>query len=194
MIEGGRTLTDLAEELNRRGILTRSGRRWTRANLHRRLKSAAFLGEAVFRRSDQQWGGHCTRLDGSGRPLYGESVVIPLPPILAADRIRAFQQALAELARPRRMPLGEYPLTGRIYGPCKRPTSGASAVTTGCGRTAVPDGRKTSPAVASSCVLITSRNRWHATSMPCWHPCSGAGRTAVPGPAQSCRCSCSAAA
>lgn len=124
VIEGGRTLTDLAEELNRRGILTRSGRRWTRANLHRRLKSAAFLGEAVFRRSDQQWGGHCTKLDGSGRPLYGESVVIPLPPILAADRSRAFQQALAELARPRRIPLGEYPLTGRIHGPCKRPYVG----------------------------------------------------------------------
>ncbi|WP_078631966.1 recombinase family protein, partial [Streptomyces resistomycificus] len=124
VIEGGRTLTDLAEELNRRGILTRSGRRWARANLHRRLKSAAFLGEAVFRRCDQQWGDHRTRLDGSGRPLYGESVVIPLPPILTADRIGAFQRALAELARPRRIPLGEYPLTGRIYGPCKRPYVG----------------------------------------------------------------------
>ncbi|WP_405555019.1 recombinase family protein [Streptomyces canus] len=69
VIEGGRTVTDIAEELNRHGILTRSGKRWTATNLHRRSKSAAFLGEAVFRRSDQQWGGHCTRLDGSGRPL-----------------------------------------------------------------------------------------------------------------------------
>ncbi|QUC56978.1 recombinase family protein [Streptomyces sp. A2-16] len=124
VIEGGQTLTDLAEELNRRGIPTRSGKRWTTANLHRRLKSAAFLGEAVFRRTDQQWGGHCTRLDGSGQPLYGESVVIPLPPILSADRTRAFQQALTELARPRRNPLGEYPLTGRIHGPCGRPYVG----------------------------------------------------------------------
>ncbi|MFL5993401.1 MAG: recombinase family protein [Streptomyces sp.] len=120
VIEGGRTVTDIAEELNRRGILTRSGKRWTATNLHRRVKSAAFLGEAVFRRSDQQWGGHCTRLDDSGRPLYGESVAIPLPPILSADRARAVQQALAELARPRRIPLGEYPLTGRIHGPCGR--------------------------------------------------------------------------
>ncbi|MEU9169998.1 recombinase family protein [Streptomyces sp. NPDC048420] len=120
VIEGGRTLTDLAEELNRRGIPTRSGRRWTRANLHRRLKSAAFSGEAVFRRSDQQWGGHCTRLDGSGQPVHGESVVIPLPPILPTDRIRAVQQGLAELSRPRKMPLGDYPLTGRIHGPCGR--------------------------------------------------------------------------
>jgi DNA invertase Pin-like site-specific DNA recombinase len=124
VIEGGRTVTDIAGELNRRGILTRSGKRWTPTNLHRRLKSAAFLGAVVFRRSDKQWGGHCTRLDGSGRPLYGESVVIPLPPILSADRTRAFQQALAELARPRRIPLGEYPLTGRIHGPCGRPYVG----------------------------------------------------------------------
>ncbi|MBA2809360.1 recombinase family protein [Streptomyces sp. KM273126] len=85
---GGRTLTDLAEELNGRGILTRSGKRWTRVNLHRRLQSAAFLGEAVFRRPDQQWGGHCTRLGSDGRPLHGATAVIPLPPILSADRIR----------------------------------------------------------------------------------------------------------
>lgn len=124
VIEGGRTVTDIAEELNRRGILTCSGKSWTATNLHRRLKSAAFLGEAVFRRSDQQWGGHCTRLDGSGRPLHGESVVIPLPPILPADRIRAVQQALAEFARPRRIPVGEYPLTGRIHGSCGRPYVG----------------------------------------------------------------------
>ncbi|WP_342781919.1 recombinase family protein [Streptomyces griseorubiginosus] len=124
VIEGGSTLMDLAEELNRRGIPTRSGKPWTRANLHRRLKGAAFLGEAVFRRPDQQWGGHCTRLDDSGQPLYGESVVIPLPAILAADRIHAFQRALAELARPRRTPLGEYPLTGRVHGPCGRPYVG----------------------------------------------------------------------
>ncbi|MFF4274662.1 recombinase family protein [Streptomyces sp. NPDC001536] len=124
VIEGGRPVADMAEELNRRGFLTRSGKRWTASNLNRRLRSAAFLGEAVFRRSDQQWGGHCTRLDGDGRPVYGESVVIPLPAILPADRIHAFQQALAELARPRKIPLGEYPLTGRIHGPCGRPYVG----------------------------------------------------------------------
>ncbi|MEU0028190.1 recombinase family protein [Streptomyces sp. NPDC006335] len=120
IIGSNRTVTDIAGELNRRGILTRSGKRWTATNLHRRLKSAAFLGVAVFRRSDQQWGGHCTRLDDSGRPLHGDSVAIPLPPILSADQIRAVQLALAEFARPRRVPLGEYPLTGRIHGPCGR--------------------------------------------------------------------------
>ncbi|MGW0761596.1 recombinase family protein [Streptomyces sp. NPDC002814] len=124
VIEGGRTLTDIAEELNRRGILTRSGKLWTSANLHRRLKGAAFLGEAVFRRSDQQWGGHCTRLGSDGRPLHGASVMIALPAILSADRIHAFQRALAELTRPRKNPLGEYPLTGRIHGPCGRPYVG----------------------------------------------------------------------
>ncbi|MFJ9007362.1 recombinase family protein [Streptomyces canus] len=190
VIEGGRTLTDLAEELKRRGILTRSGRRWTRADLHRRLKSAAFLGEAVFRRSDQQWGGHCTRLDGSGRPLYGESVVIPLPPILAADRIRAFQQALAELARPRRMPLGEYPLTGRIYGPCKRPYVGQ-----------FPAGIHATPCSADAVGLLRIAGAGDPACRAGEVPgaarrevCGGAGRIAVPGPAQSGRCGCAAAA
>ncbi|MEW2403842.1 recombinase family protein [Streptomyces sp. NPDC046862] len=124
VIEGGRTLTDLAEELNGRGILTRNGKRWTRVNLHRRLRSAAFFGEAVFRRPDQQWGGHCTRLGSDGRPVHGETVVIPLPPILPADRIRACQAALAVLTRQRRNPIGEYPLTGRIRGECGRPYVG----------------------------------------------------------------------
>ncbi|MEV5957802.1 recombinase family protein [Streptomyces sp. NPDC051987] len=124
VIEGGRTLTDVAEELNRRGIPTRSGKPWTGTNLHRRLQSAAFIGETVFRRPDQQWGGHCTRLGDDGRPLHGESVVIPLPAILSAERTQAFQRALAELTRPRRNPLGEYPLTGRIHGACGRPYVG----------------------------------------------------------------------
>ncbi|MFG2939120.1 recombinase family protein [Streptomyces sp. NPDC048282] len=68
VIEDGRTLAEVAEELNGRGIRTRSGKCWTGANLHRRLQGAAFVGVAVFRRPDQQWGGHCTRLGDDGRP------------------------------------------------------------------------------------------------------------------------------
>ncbi|MGW2424185.1 recombinase family protein [Streptomyces sp. NPDC001709] len=124
VIEGGRTLSGLAEELNSRGIPTRNGKRWTAVNLHKRLQSAAFVGEAVFRRPDRQWGGHCTRLGGDGRPLHGETVVIPLPPLLPAHRVRAFQEALAALARQRRNPIQAYPLTGRIRGQCGRPYIG----------------------------------------------------------------------
>ncbi|MEV5079996.1 recombinase family protein [Streptomyces sp. NPDC056159] len=122
--EGGRTLAGIAEELNSRGVLTRSGKRWTGTNLHRRLRGATFLGEAVFRHTDRQWGGHCTRLRSDGRPLHGESVVIPLPPILPADQIRSFQEALAELTRPRKNPIGEYLLSGLIHGHCGRPYVG----------------------------------------------------------------------
>ncbi|MGW7423692.1 recombinase family protein [Streptomyces sp. NPDC054813] len=126
VIEGGRTLADLAAELNGRGIRTRNGKHWTAVNIHKRLQSAAFLGEVVFRRLDQQWGDHCTRLGDDGRPLHGEPVVIALPAILPAERIRAFRKALAalSLSRQRRNPVREYPLTGRIRGSCGRPYIG----------------------------------------------------------------------
>ncbi|WP_461063102.1 recombinase family protein [Streptomyces pseudoechinosporeus] len=126
VIDGGYNLKKLTEELNDRGILTRSGKRWSPANLSRRLKSATFLEEAVFRRPDRQWGGHCTRLGEDGRPLYGDSVVILLPPILTADRIKSFQDTLAGLSRTRQNPNAEYPLTGRIHGPCGLPYVGFS--------------------------------------------------------------------
>ncbi|KUO15094.1 recombinase family protein [Streptomyces dysideae] len=124
VIGGVPGLKDLANELNDRGALTRSGKRWTPANLFHRLKSGTFLGEVVFRRLDRQWNGNCTRLGNDGQPLHGDSVVIPLPPILSADRIKTFQKALAELTRPRRKPNGEYPLAGRIHGSCGLPYVG----------------------------------------------------------------------
>lgn len=116
LIEGEHTLTGLAEELDNRGI--RSGKHWTPANLGRRLSSGTFLGEAVFRRADRQWGDHCTKVGSDGRPVHGESVSIPLPEILTAGRVEAVQEALAELSRPRRNRIAEYPLTGRIGGRC----------------------------------------------------------------------------
>ncbi|MFC9283616.1 recombinase family protein [Streptomyces collinus] len=125
VIEGGRTLAALAQELNSRGVRTRNDKPWTAVNLHRRLQSAAFTGQAVFRRPDRQWGGHCTRLNSDGSPLHGETVVIPLPPILPAGRIRAYQAALTALTRQRRNPVQEYPLTGRIRGRCGRHYIGA---------------------------------------------------------------------
>lgn len=43
-----------------------------------------------------------------------------MPAIPSAERIHAFQRALAELTRPRKNPLRDCPLTGRIHGPCGR--------------------------------------------------------------------------
>ncbi|MFC9844510.1 recombinase family protein [Streptomyces sp. NPDC060223] len=69
VIGGVRSFKGLGDELNDRGILTRSGKQWTPSNLVRRLRSGTFLGEVVFRRPDRQWGGHSTRLGSDGRPL-----------------------------------------------------------------------------------------------------------------------------
>ncbi|MGI5458408.1 recombinase family protein [Streptomyces sp. CA-249302] len=125
VIGGVRGITELAGELNKRGAFTRTGRCWTPSNLHRRLKSGTFLGSVVFRRADQQWGDHCTRLGTDGKPLFGDSVVIPLPPIVAADRIEAFQDALTELVRSNKSATSaDYPLSGRVHGPCGLPYIG----------------------------------------------------------------------
>ena len=57
--------------------------------------------------------------------MHGDSVVIPLPAIVAADRIRCFQEALAKLVRGHKTATSaEYPLSGRIYGRCGLPYIG----------------------------------------------------------------------
>lgn len=124
LTDGRRSLKAVAAELNDRGVRTRSGKRWTPSNLSRRLGSGTFLGEAVFRRTDRQWGGHCTSVRGDGHPVHGESVSLVLPPILTTDQVRAVGEALAAMSRPRRNPIAEYPLTGRIHGRCGLPYVG----------------------------------------------------------------------
>ncbi|MFJ5271957.1 recombinase family protein [Streptomyces sp. NPDC088358] len=124
LTDGRRSLKDVAADLNDRGIRTRNGRQWTPSNLSRRLDSGTFFGEAVFRRTDRQWGGHCTSIDGDGQPVHGESVPLALPPILTTDQVRAVGEAWAAMSRPRRNPIAEYPLTGRIRGRCGLPYVG----------------------------------------------------------------------
>lgn len=45
---GGKSLADIAEELNRRGILTRRERPWTRNSVHNILTNSAYAGDYVF--------------------------------------------------------------------------------------------------------------------------------------------------
>ncbi|MFD3932554.1 recombinase family protein [Streptomyces sp. NPDC058614] len=123
-VDRGLNLPQAVEELNARGIPTRSGKTWSSANLARRLQSAAFTGEAIFRNQDRQWGGHATRLRENGSPVHGESVSIQVPPILDDDLRRQLQHALAGRRRPRRNPIAKYPLSGRITGVCGRPYVG----------------------------------------------------------------------
>jgi transposase len=112
------SFTETVAELNARGIPTRSGRKWDRANLTRRLEGAAFTGEAVFRRVDQQWGGHATRLGEDGKPEHGDTVRIKVPPVLDADRVAEFRSVVDGLRRPGRNRNGSYLLSGLITGVC----------------------------------------------------------------------------
>jgi DNA invertase Pin-like site-specific DNA recombinase/transposase len=119
-------LEEAVDELNARGVPTRSGTPWSRANLARRMQGAAFTGESVFRRIDRQWNGNGnrTRLNEQGEPEHGRTVSIAVPPILGPERIAHVQEALATHRRPRRNAKSDYPLSGFVHAWCGEPYSG----------------------------------------------------------------------
>ncbi|MFE4785783.1 recombinase family protein, partial [Streptomyces sp. NPDC056716] len=95
VLDEDKNISAAARELNALGLMTRSGRPWTAANLHRRLKSPSLLrGEIVFRNPEGS-GRNRTRLDEEGHPLHGNSVTVPFPRIISADRAGALDDAMA---------------------------------------------------------------------------------------------------
>ncbi|MFE5024655.1 recombinase family protein [Streptomyces sp. NPDC056656] len=114
----GRSVSAAAGELNHLGLLPRSGRPWTVANLHRRLTSPSLLkGEVVFR-NPVGTGTNRTKLDADGLPLHGDSVTISVPRIISADRAKALSDAMAKNGHRVHAAAGVYPLSGRIVGRC----------------------------------------------------------------------------
>lgn len=113
-------VSEAARELNALGYLTRGGRLWTAANLHRRLRSPALLsGEVVFRNPAGS-GRNRTALDQEGVPLYGDTVAIRVPRIITQERADALAKAMLVNSHSSHAPAGYYPLTGRIVGSCGR--------------------------------------------------------------------------
>ncbi|MFE4683234.1 recombinase family protein [Streptomyces sp. NPDC056721] len=118
VLDEDKNISAAARELNALGLMTRSGRPWTAANLHRRLKSPSLLrGEIVFRNPEGS-GRNRTRLDEEGHPLHGNSVTVPFPRIISADRAGALDDAMARNGHHAHAVAGVYPLTGRIVGRC----------------------------------------------------------------------------
>jgi DNA invertase Pin-like site-specific DNA recombinase len=118
IVDEKKNVSETARELNALGFLSRSGRPWTASNLHRRLRHPAFLeGEVVFRNPAGS-GRNRTKLDEEGVPLHGDSVAIPVPRILSAERSEALAKALLELGHSSHAAAEYYPLTGRIVGSC----------------------------------------------------------------------------
>lgn len=118
IVDEKKNVSETARALNTDGHHSRGGLLWTPSNLHRRLRSSALLEGVVVFRNPARKGKNRTRLDEAGVPLHGDSVTIPVPRILSAERAEALKEALRELGHASHASAGHYPLTGRIIGRC----------------------------------------------------------------------------
>ncbi|MEU3522358.1 recombinase family protein [Streptomyces sp. NPDC038707] len=103
-----------ADLLNAEQLFTRSGVPWSDANLRNILTGDALLhSRMVFRRPDR------SKLDRNGNPLYGETVVIDLPPAFTDDEKEELKEAIKLAEKGPALGRGRvYMLSGRLTGPC----------------------------------------------------------------------------
>ena len=142
LVEGGLSVGDTAARLNAMGLVTRSGRPWSVVNLRARLLSESTTeARVVFRNPARASAGRGVKLDKHGKPRYGATVVIPLPPIFEPAEVAELREAL----RPTRPGTGPerrtYPLSKRLFGQC-----GAHYVGAKSGRKDRPSGAGVGPA------------------------------------------------
>jgi DNA invertase Pin-like site-specific DNA recombinase len=115
--------------LNAEGLLTRSGVPWSRENLRARLTSDATLNARIIWRNPD---GEYTKTDRDGKPTYGRTVVIDLPPAFTPEEVAELKQALAMGTKVRAPREGTelYPLSKRMTAPCGQHYRGGKATTT----------------------------------------------------------------
>ncbi|RNL84875.1 recombinase [Halostreptopolyspora alba] len=119
LVERGLDVGTTTARLNAMGMVTRSGRPWSVVNLRARLLAESTTeARVVFRNPARATSGRGAKLTKDGKPQFGESVVIELPPIFEPDEVAELRQAL----RPTRAGVGPerrtYPLSGRVFGQC----------------------------------------------------------------------------
>ncbi|MFJ7630737.1 recombinase family protein [Streptomyces sp. NPDC097595] len=129
IVDRGMNVSEAAEELNARGLLTRSGVPWGAANLRNRLHSETIhRGYVVYRKTNRGAGKNNTRLHEDGSPLHGDPVRMGVPPILSEERARQLMETLRSIGfQNGRINDRIYPLSGRIDSLC-------GSVYTGMGR------------------------------------------------------------
>ncbi|MFV2118831.1 recombinase family protein [Streptomyces sp. Act-28] len=100
--------------LNAEGLFTRSGKPWSDANLRHVLTGDALLNSRqIFRRADR------SKLDRDGRPLYGDQVVIELPPAFTDEEKAELRHAIKIAAKGPALNRGRiYPVSERVICPC----------------------------------------------------------------------------
>ncbi|MFB8087031.1 recombinase family protein [Streptomyces sp. NPDC055992] len=129
LVDHGMNISEVAEALNARGLITRSGVPWGAANLRNRLHSETIhCGYVVYRRTDRGAGKNNTRLREDGSPVHGDPVRIGVPPILSEERTGLLMETLRRIGfQNGRTDDRIYPLSGRIDSLC-------GSVYTGMGR------------------------------------------------------------
>ncbi|MFC8829430.1 recombinase family protein [Streptomyces sp. NPDC057137] len=114
---------EVALGLNALDLYTRSGVAWSRQNARSRIMSPAVLNaEVVFRgtAAERAVSRRGARTGRDGKPLYGETVVIAIPPAFEPAEI----QELKEVVRPGKAGRSKaaapqvYPLSGNFFGLC----------------------------------------------------------------------------
>lgn len=106
--------------LNAEGYVNRAGKPWTVPNFRSRLMAAIENAPYVFRSAAN------AALDGDGRPVWGESIAIQLPPVFTDDEVAEFRTAASPRLRVRSTAGRVYTLTGRIKSLCGRYYTGAT--------------------------------------------------------------------
>ncbi len=111
----------VALSLNAEGLLNRSGKFWSHANIRSRLMNEDLLnGRFIFRNPEN------AELGPDGRPLWGESVVMELDPMFTLEEVAELRRATAKPARAAAGPGRVYSLSGRIISPCGKYYVGAT--------------------------------------------------------------------
>ncbi|MEV7239045.1 recombinase family protein [Streptomyces sp. NPDC051020] len=107
---------EAARSLNALGYTTPRGLPWTGANLIRVFMQTALDGYIIYRNTDHPRG-NAVRLASDGRPLYGETVRIPVPTPLPAERVAEVRKALARRSFAKNSQK-EYLLSRRVQALC----------------------------------------------------------------------------
>lgn len=113
-----------AMALNAEGMLTRTGRQWTRANLQARLFSEAVLDAQVTFRNARSYQSR-VKTDADGSPLYGESVAIRIPAAFTDGEVDELRAAATLKSYGPKSGNRTYPFSKRIVATC-------GALYTGC--------------------------------------------------------------
>jgi hypothetical protein len=119
LIDGKKSYEDVAAELNRLEMYTRSGRPWTANNLYQRMHSETFDGRTTYRKTNRGHREKARKLHEDRTPVHGDPVHISVPRILTPDRTGELKVTLKErsIGEPRK-PARIYTLSGHIVSDC----------------------------------------------------------------------------